>query len=717
MPTIKDIAKAAGVSHGTVSNVLNKRGNVSYEKIRLVEETARSMGYALDEKASLLRKGSTKTIAVILPSISEPQYADLYNGILTYAETKEYSIRLFLTEDFPELECKAITEALAIKACAILSVSCLTSKKKDYQPILSSRIPLLFLERDPQNASLPHYSFDMEQIAGKISQIIQEGSVCCILKDSRYSDQALFASRLHEIRDDMAFYENIHNGQSPAIYKLLAEHPDCNWMIAASETLADQIYHVFTTGSRTMPHIISLSSLRPTQNGNYFHVTLNYRSMGYEASKAVIDKLEQQRPVTTRIFHPSSFIEPVGTARPVVKKPLRMIAHRTPAITSLKYLVPQFERKYGIPVEIITYPLSTIYGHILSDDEEPWDVVRLDPSGLSFLAPKIFIDLAAIDTAAPTLFKQYLSGLTDDFSVFGGKLYSLPFDISVQMLFYHRGLLESSREKRAYYELTGKTLEIPQTYEDYNQICRFFTKSYREESPVKYGTSVSLGNPTSAASEYLPRLLAAGGLSYSVNGCLDLGTPEALLALKGYLEQASCSSSTPVHSWNAVADHFARGLQATTILFVNHASRIMTGTEKHVSQKIGFSPVPGGKPLLAGGALGVGIHSRQPEEAYQFIKWATGETIAAELVMLGGLSACKCAYEQRAVLDTYPWLTELQENINLGMRRPILSLVDVNYNQRDFEFQLGKQLIEAIKGNKSPEQALSDTQKILDSIS
>ncbi|MBZ4252004.1 LacI family DNA-binding transcriptional regulator, partial [Streptococcus pneumoniae] len=38
MVTIKDIARVSGVSHGTVSNVLNKKGNVSAAKIKLVEE-------------------------------------------------------------------------------------------------------------------------------------------------------------------------------------------------------------------------------------------------------------------------------------------------------------------------------------------------------------------------------------------------------------------------------------------------------------------------------------------------------------------------------------------------------------------------------------------------------------------------------------------------------------------------------------------------------
>lgn len=716
MPNIKDIAKAAGVSHGTVSNVLNKRGNVSYEKIRLVEETAVAMGYAIDEKASLLRRGTTKTIAVLLPSVSDPHYADLYTGILRCAENKGYSIRLFLTDDLPLLERKAINEALAAKASAMLAVTCLKSERKGYQPVLARKIPLLFLERRPKNSSFFHFIFDMEQAARMAADLVGNQDCCCLTREIHYPDQLTFCESLKlAVSGKAGFYENIRGSHSPAVYQLLGQRPDTPWIIATSEALADRVYHAFSTGGGHLPAIISLSSLRPTLNSQYYHLALNYRNLGHKAAEAVIGEIENGQPLCSRAFPVSTCTNPVGTAVPLVRKPLRVIAHRTPALTALQYLLPQFQHKYGIPVEIQTFPLATVFQHILSQ-AEPWDVIRLDPSSLSYLAPRLFRNLTDLDVGAASLFNQFLPSLQDDYSLFGGKLYALPFDISSQMLFYQRDLFEDSGQKRAFYEATGKELKVPRDYRELDTVCRFFTRSLRPESPIQYGASISLGNPTSAASEYLPRLLAEGGLSYSRNGCLDLATPAALEALKGYMSMARYSSPEPVHSWNDVADRFVKGSQATAILYVNHASRFITGSATNVSEKIGFSAIPGGKPLLAGGSLGVGIHSGQPESAYEFVKWATGEEIASELVMLGGISACRCVYEQREVLDTYPWLAELWENIQLGIRKPIMSLVDVNYNQRDFEYLLGTQLIETIRGRKSPEQALEDTQKVLDSI-
>ena len=80
MPTIKDIAREAGVSHGTVSNVINGRGNVSVEKIQLVWQAAEKLGYKVNSKAQSLRQGQDRSIAVLLPSIEDRRWAAMYES-------------------------------------------------------------------------------------------------------------------------------------------------------------------------------------------------------------------------------------------------------------------------------------------------------------------------------------------------------------------------------------------------------------------------------------------------------------------------------------------------------------------------------------------------------------------------------------------------------------------------------------------------------------
>lgn len=718
MPTIKDIAKAAGVSHGTVSNVLNKRGGVSYEKIRLVEQAAIAMGYAIDEKASLLRRGTTRMLAVFLPSLSERHYADLYTGILRCAEDANYSVRLFLTDDLPYVERRAISEALALKVCAILAVSCLDNHKREYQSVVSRKVPLLFLERPSRSASFCSYSFDMVQAAKLTASLLNgEQSVCVITGEPHFSEQATFRSALGTFLpltpDNI--YENARGEQSPAVHRLLQCSAPPRFVVCTSETLADKVQRAYMESGIAAPRIVALSSLRASLNPLYNNILLNYRMLGHEATVLILAQAETQLSPSSRVFGLSGHSEPFCAPAVLQKKPLRVLAHETPSITALGCLLPRFTKRTGIPVELHACSMDEVFRRVRASDEV-WDVVRLDPSTLSYLGPRIFRNLSGIDTGAASLFNRFLPNLKTDFSIIAGKIYALPFDIGVQMLFYQRSLFEDVGQIRAFYEETGRSLEVPSTYTDFDRICRFFTKSQRHDSPTRYGASLAPAIPTSVSSDYLPRLLAAGGLSYSRNGCLNLTTSAALNALRDYIAYAAYTSKKPLHSWSEIAESFVNGHIATVILYANHASNFVRAQSANVGIEIGFAPIPGGNPLLGGGSLGVCVQSPQPDEAYTFIRWATCEEIAPELVMLGASSACKQVYEHRDILDTYPWFGALQDSLRLGIRKPILSPVDIDYNQRDFEYTLGVHLLNAIAGKETPEEALENTQKTLDAI-
>lgn len=724
MPTIKDIAKAAGVSHGTVSNVLNKRGGVSYEKIRLVEQTAKALGYSIDEKASLLRRGTTRTLSVILPDLSEPRYADLYTGILREAEAQGYSLRLFLTDGMPYLERKAIEEALTSKVCGILTVSCLQNHKKEYAGPLSKKIPILFLEHPAEEKKgMFSFTFSMKEgvatmvAACKADGLPPTGRVCAVTGDLALLDQTAFQNALMAALPLKAedVYACLRYGQSPSVLKLLLRDPLPEVVFCSQRALAEQVVTAFQSACLPPPRIYTFTPLRPECDPRFFTFSLNYRRMGKEAVESLLSQMEGKSPLSREY---SCCAQGVPTGVPAIKKQrtLRVLAHETPTVNALKSLLPRFCQKSGVEVELHTGHMDMVFDSLLTPDNANYDVVRLDPSALSYFAPRYCIPLNTIDPGVASQFNRFLPGLQAEFSSVGGQLYALPFDIAVQLLFYQKSVFEDIGQMRAFYESTGRSLEIPTTYEEFDRVVRFFSKAHRPDSPIRYGSSLAPCRPTSVTAEYLPRLLAAGGLRYSSNGCLDLMTSGALQALEGYVAFASCTPNKQVESWSRIAQDFVNGQTATAILYANHSSHFVRNQSANVGLEIGFASVPGGHPLLGGGSLCIHKNSRQPEEAYEFIRWATGEDIAPELVMLGGVCACQCIYEQRGILDTYPWLEELPRNIRLGIRQPILSPMHVDFNQREFESVLGKHLLLALSGKEAPGEALEKAQKELDAI-
>ena len=147
MPTIKDIAREAGVSHGTVSNVLNKTGKVSVEKIRLVEQAARRLGYVPNAQAQHLRQGIPTAVAVILPSLREDIYLDLYTALQTTFQQAGYEAMVYTTDDIAGNEESVLSRLPVSNLAAVAVASSLGEHCLERYSTLAC--PVVFIDREP----------------------------------------------------------------------------------------------------------------------------------------------------------------------------------------------------------------------------------------------------------------------------------------------------------------------------------------------------------------------------------------------------------------------------------------------------------------------------------------------------------------------------------------------------------------------------------------
>ena len=90
--TIKDVAKAAGVSVATVSRVLNGNSNVSESATELVNKTIKELRYSPNSLGRNLRKRETKTIMVIQPASVHSLYSEIVAGMQISAHALGYDV-------------------------------------------------------------------------------------------------------------------------------------------------------------------------------------------------------------------------------------------------------------------------------------------------------------------------------------------------------------------------------------------------------------------------------------------------------------------------------------------------------------------------------------------------------------------------------------------------------------------------------------------------
>ncbi len=130
--SIKDIAKAAGVSHSTVSRALSDSPLVKAETKVHIQRLAQEMGYFPDAIARSLVTQRTHSVGVVVTTITDPFVAEVVQGIEDTAQADDYSVILASSASEPERE--------------LAAVEMLRAKRVDSVIVTSSRVGALYLE-------------------------------------------------------------------------------------------------------------------------------------------------------------------------------------------------------------------------------------------------------------------------------------------------------------------------------------------------------------------------------------------------------------------------------------------------------------------------------------------------------------------------------------------------------------------------------------------
>ncbi len=700
MPTIKDIARAAGVSHATVSNVLNHKGNVSAQKVKLVLDAAKAMGYRVNEAASTLRSGSARLLAVILPDTSDGLYDDLYASLSRAASENGYATLLRLTANLPGAEYRAIQDVLSARAACVVVVTSLPDPKTSYAPLLQAGVEVVFALRGGFEGCLTA-GFDMDAAAQAIAaRVLRDGpaeSIAVMTNMVHYPAEAAFRTAfLASVQPGgrtITCVQSISSQYGRQAFSLFRGRAPEVIVTTCEEMAMAAVRAGALLGCR--PRIYTLAPkrlMRPTQYAAY---QLNYRRLGYAIGRMLTCEGEEKRPL---IGDMSGFApEPFPRSGAVRRRRLSLLTADTPVVSALTSLAPRLKRDTGLELSVTTLPTQEV-SRAFSRPEliARFDMARMDLGLMNAWAAELFAPLDALRIDVERMLGQMLPGIADEYASVEGRYYALPFDPGCHLLFFREDLFQDQRFQREYYEIFREPLRIPRDADAFVRTAQFMDAASAKAGSARRGAII-----TRRASECISDLI-----SLSADGAWPRLTEEDL---EGYVRRRrtleKCAAVVRDGSWNSAVSRFAQGESALLIAHSNYARHLADEPLSRVSGRVSFARAPGGRGFLGGGVIGVLAASRRREEAAVFLDWLLSRENSGLVALLSGCSPWAEAYDNEELLGIYPWLGAVREGLRSGVRRHIFASMGRPFDNMAVEKEIARVCALAVAGELSPSQA------------
>jgi LacI family repressor for deo operon, udp, cdd, tsx, nupC, and nupG len=175
--TIYDIARKLNLNASSVSRALSNTSKVSEATKKLILDTAREMNYQPNSLASNLRRGSNRTIGVIVPRINQNFFANVIAGLEQVTYENGYSLVICQSNESYEREVECVNTLINQQVnCIVISVTAEFQDDEHIRNILKHGIQLIQFDRVADNVDTLKVLNDNKQSSIEaISHLIAQG--------------------------------------------------------------------------------------------------------------------------------------------------------------------------------------------------------------------------------------------------------------------------------------------------------------------------------------------------------------------------------------------------------------------------------------------------------------------------------------------------------------------------------------------------------------
>lgn len=673
MPTLKDISKYTGVSYGTVSNVINKRGNVSVEKIKLVENAAMQLGYYVNEKASALRSNKKTDVALIIPTLEDSKLRNTYSLLIKKMGNLGLKVNLYVTDFNPMAEEQYIKLSIATNKFIIVN-TCMQKPEDFYQSVMHQGSLLIFIYSN-FFLDLPHIYFihyQSKQLMNDLNTYINHKNFKNILL---FSDKDLL-NHATDIVDqiDIRYCSRPYN--LPTAIEILSEH-DYELIIVSSIEKYESIMSakkILLKEKQEEIILISDQDMSFDLKAHQYFFNTNY------LVEVLNDIMESPNNFNTKRISLSyqGFLSSPQVHESNTHINLLMI--ESPSTSALLKIKPYIENKLGFTIHITTIKYNE-YDLLLNPETiHHYDLIRVDMANLSECAEVLFKPL---DHKFTKLIGNFIDNLTE-YTHYNERIYALPFDIGCIVMMYRNDILNNQLIQREYYEQTKNSQIIPTNYKEYNRLESFFHKNYGDifnPSTTCSGSSITCGN------EMLLRVKSGDVLT--VDGELNLHNPAVVAALDSYIKSISFTKNNHKF-WDDVIKEYSDGNTIMSIVYSNYIHMLKT-FNKEISFKTTYTFPPEKKSLIGGGVIGLSKHTHKEDLCYHFLEVLYSDQIGKILTHLGATMPIKAIYDDISLLSMYPWL-ELIPSVLKNNTRKHYAFGKLIQHTVEYEKAIGKKV-------------------------